>query len=57
MGFQMRQLLPTFYVTSSLARVAQTDSNLADGFYLRTLNFGRPLDNRGTRFEYGCRIS
>jgi hypothetical protein len=57
MGFQMRQLLPTFYVTSSLARVAQTDSNLADEFYLRTLNFGRPLDNCGTRFEYGCRIS
>jgi hypothetical protein len=32
-------------------------STSLDEFHLRTLSFGRPHGNRGTRFRYGCHIS
>jgi hypothetical protein len=56
MGLWMRQLLATLCVTSSLALVALGGYDLSEGFCLRTLSFGRPHGNRGTRLRYGWRI-
>jgi hypothetical protein len=52
----MRQLLATLYVALSLILVALGGSDPTGGFYLQTLSFGRPHDNRGTHFRYDYRI-
>jgi hypothetical protein len=52
----MRQLLAIFCVASSIILVALGGSDPTSGFHLRTLIFGRPHDNYGTHFEYGCCI-
>jgi hypothetical protein len=56
MGHWVRQILAILCVASSLALVALDGSDPTGGFHLRTLSFGRPHDNRGTRFGYGCCI-
>jgi hypothetical protein len=48
MGLQMRQLLTTFCVTSSLTPVALGGSDPTGGFCLRAVSFGRPHGNRET---------
>jgi hypothetical protein len=57
MGLWMHQLLATLCIASSLALVSLGGSNLASGFHLRTLSFGRPLGNRGARLGYNFHIS
>jgi hypothetical protein len=54
MGLQMRQLLSTLCVGSSLALGI---SDLMGGFHLQTLSFGKPHGDRGTCFGYDCHIS
>jgi hypothetical protein len=55
-GLGLRQLLATLCVTLSLTLFALGGADLAGGFCLRTLSFGRPMPNRGTYFEYSCHI-
>jgi hypothetical protein len=56
MVHRVRQLLATLCVASSLALVALGGSNTIGGFCLRILSFGRPHNNCGAHFGYGCRI-
>jgi hypothetical protein len=48
---QMRHLLATLYVASSLALVALSCSNPSSGFRLRTLSFSRPSPAIGGPLE------
>jgi hypothetical protein len=56
MGLQMRQLLSTLCVASSLALFALGGSDPTGEFRLQTLSFGKPHGNCGTHFRYGCDI-
>jgi hypothetical protein len=55
-GLKKFQLLATPCVTLALALFALGGSDPTDGFHHRTLSVGRPHDNRGAHFGYGCRI-
>jgi hypothetical protein len=56
MGLQMCQLLATLCVTFSIALVALGGSDPTSGVCLRTLSFGRPLDNCGAHLGYDFHI-
>jgi hypothetical protein len=56
MGQRVCQLLAILCVFLSIALVALGGSDPIGGFCLWTLSFGRPHDNRGAHFEYGCHV-
>jgi hypothetical protein len=55
-GHRVHQMLAILCVTSPLALVALGSSGPNGGFCLRSQSFGRPHDNHGTNFRYGCHI-
>jgi hypothetical protein len=56
MVLQVRQLLATLCVASSLILVALGGSDPIGSFCLQTLSFGRPHGNHGAHFGYVCSI-
>jgi hypothetical protein len=56
MVLQMRQLLATLCVASSLTLVTLDASNRPSGCHLKTLSFGIPLSHREAHWGYDFRI-